>query len=481
MYKRAFHGWMKHVDFILLDELSLFLVLVAAYAGPFALAFPSESNPMGLIALILEINLLLIIASDFLETVVHNSDWTEFKLTVRHCFYLLSFTFLAMLIRDGEFIYPPVTVFICFFLYLLLSFVSRILWRRFLFKQVRNKDTQKALLIVTYEKYALDILRPLKEYAFGSYTANGIVLIDRDAEGEWIEGVPVVANVSNAANYICKAWTDEILFFRSSHDEKTQSLIERCREMALTLHFYSPVQGIGENKQIIERIAGYEVLTANLNLMNPYDAFIKRGFDLLIGLIGSLIALLVMVIVGPMIKKASPGPLLFKQERIGQNGKKFKMYKIRSMYMDADEKKKELEQLNTHADGMLFKMDFDPRVIGNRILPDGTKKTGIGDFIRRTDLDELPQFFNVLRGDMSVVGTRPPTVDEWEKYQYHHRARMSIRPGVTGLWQVNKSKDKMPFDEVVKLDTEYITTWSIREDVKLIFLTIASIFRGMKK
>ena len=251
--------------------------------------------------------------------------------------------------------------------------------------------------------------------------------------------------------------------------------------MALTLHFYTPIQGIGENKQTIERIAGFEVLTANMNLMSPYHAFVKRMFDIVIGLIGSAAALMVMAVTAPIIKKASPGPLLFKQERVGENGKKFHMYKIRSMITDADERKADLEGQNSHADGMLFKMEFDPRVIGNRILSDGTKKTGIGDFIRRTDLDELPQFFNVLRGDMSVVGTRPPTVDEWEKYQYHHRARMSIRPGVTGLWQINKQKDNLPFEEVVRLDTEYINNWSASEDIRIIFQTIASMFRNIKK
>ena len=224
-------------------------------------------------------------------------------------------------------------------------------------------------------------------------------------------------------------------------------------------------------------MAGYNVVTTNLNMITPYDALIKRILDVIFGLFGCLLALAVMAVVGPKIKKLSPGPLLYKQERIGENGKKFKMFKIRSMYMDADRRKAELEAQNSHSDGMLFKMDFDPRVIGNEILPDGTQKTGIGDFIRRTNLDELPQFFNVLRGEMSVVGTRPPTVDEWEKYQYHHRARMSIRPGVTGLWQISDQKDHMSFDEVVKLDTEYIANWSKHRDLWIIFRTLVNAIR----
>ena len=107
------------------------------------------------------------------------------------------------------------------------------------------------------------------------------------------------------------------------------------------------------------------------------------------------------------------------------------------MYMDAEERKKELMAQNKISDGLMFKMDFDPRIIGNKILPDGTRKTGIGEFIRKTSLDEFPQFINILLGDMSLVGTRPPTVDEFKQYEARHKRRLSMKPGLTGLWQVS--------------------------------------------
>ena len=125
---------------------------------------------------------------------------------------------------------------------------------------------------------------------------------------------------------------------------------------------------------------------------------------------------------------------------------------------------------------MMFKLDFDPRIIGNELLPDGTKKTGIGDIIRRTSLDEFPQFFNVLLGQMSLVGTRPPTVDEWEKYEYHHRARLAVKPGITGMWQVNGRSEITDFEEIVRLDTLYITNWSPRLDMDILFKTIGVLF-----
>ena len=132
------------------------------------------------------------------------------------------------------------------------------------------------------------------------------------------------------------------------------------------------------------------------------------------------------------------------------------MIKIRSMKLNAEAEKEKLQQQNTIKDGMMFKLDWDPRIIGNQELPDGTRKTGIGEFIRKTSLDEFPQFFNVLKGDMSLVGTRPPTPDEWEKYAHHHRARLATKPGITGMWQISGRSEIKDFEEVVKLDTDYI-------------------------
>ena len=151
------------------------------------------------------------------------------------------------------------------------------------------------------------------------------------------------------------------------------------------------------------------------------------------------------------------------------------MYKFRSMYRDAEERKKELMEKNRIKDGMMFKLDFDERIIGNKIMPNGEKKTGIGDFIRRTSLDEFPQFVNVLKGDMSLVGTRPPTVDEWEKYELHHRARLSIKPGITGMWQTSGRSNITDFEEVVRLDTEYIKNWTPGLDIRILLKTVVSI------
>ena len=136
-------------------------------------------------------------------------------------------------------------------------------------------------------------------------------------------------------------------------------------------------------------------------------------------------------------------------------------YAIRFML---EERKKELMNQNRVKDGMMFKIENDPRIIGG--------KRGIGNFIRNYSIDEFPQFWNVLKGDMSLVGTRPPTVDEWEKYDLHHRVRLSVKPGITGMWQVSGRSEITDFEEVVKLDKKYITEWRMGLDVKILFQTV---------
>lgn len=152
------------------------------------------------------------------------------------------------------------------------------------------------------------------------------------------------------------------------------------------------------------------------------------------------------------------------------------MYKFRSMYPDAEERKQELMEENRIKDGMMFKLDWDPRIIGSKQLPNHKNKKGIGNYIRDWSLDEFPQFFNVLKGDMSLVGTRPPTLDEWQKYEMRHRARMSMKPGITGLWQVSGRSNITDFEEVVKLDTEYINNWSMGRDLRILLKTVKVMF-----
>ena len=214
------------------------------------------------------------------------------------------------------------------------------------------------------------------------------------------------------------------------------------------------------------------MLTTTLNYASGRDLFLKRLIDICGGIVGCIITGILFVILAPLIYIQSPGPIFFSQERVGKNGKRFKIYKFRSMYLDAEERKQELMEQNRVEDGMMFKLEFDPRIIGCKKRADGTIKKGVGNYIRDWSLDEFPQFFNVLKGDMSIVGTRPPTMDEWGKYEIHHRARLATKPGITGMWQVSGRSDITDFEEVVALDTKYINDWSIGLDIKILFKTV---------
>jgi len=257
-------------------------------------------------------------------------------------------------------------------------------------------------------------------------------------------------------------------------------------EMGIAVH-----RGITKNKAMsgnfnqIEKIGDYTVITASMNYASTSQLVAKRAMDILGGLVGCLITMLVTIFVAPAIYIASPGPIFFSQERIGRNGRKFKMYKFRSMYMDAEERKKELMAQNKVSDGMMFKMDFDPRIIGNKILPDGTKKTGIGQFIRKTSIDELPQFWNILKGDMSFVGPRPERkyfVEQIKAINPDYELLYQLRPGLfSPATLYNGYTDNMEkMLRRLRMDLDYLAHHTLWLDTKIIFLTVLSILSGKK-
>ncbi len=353
-------------------------------------------------------------------------------------------------------------------LHMVLGCALRQIYKKLLQKRIKH-EKRRAVLIVAPEARAAEVAQMLLTTANDAFDLAGLVLSDRDAQGETLNGIPVVANLSDAAEYICREWVDEV-FIEADAIKAAKKLVAQCQEMGVVVHEQLMLESGVSQKQLVEHIGDYTVLTSTVNYATPFQALVKRLMDIVGGLIGCVLAGIIILIVGPQIKKASPGPIIYSQERIGQNGRRFKFYKIRSMYLDADERKKDLMKENRVSDGLMFKLDFDPRIIGNEILPDGTKKTGIGAFIRNTSLDEFPQFFNVLKGDMSLVGTRPPTVDEWDKYELHHRARMAMKPGITGMWQVSGRSDITDFEQIVKLDTHQRCWFCIHREYRSRYL-----------
>ena len=196
---------------------------------------------------------------------------------------------------------------------------------------------------------------------------------------------------------------------------------------------------------------------------------IKRIMDILGSLVGLVFTVLLTPFIALAIRLDSPGPVFYRQKRIGLNGREFRIVKFRSMYMDADEMKDELLNENEMS-GPIFKITNDPRI------------TKVGRFLRQTSLDELPQFYNILIGQMSLVGTRPPTPDEYIQYKLQYRRRLSIKPGLTGLWQVSGRSDITDFEDVLRLDLHYIDHWSLGLDIKILLKTLGVVFhkRGAK-
>lgn len=215
----------------------------------------------------------------------------------------------------------------------------------------------------------------------------------------------------------------------------------------------------------INKLNDFYLASFSIRNYSFLEILIKRIIDIIGSLVGLIFTLIIGIFISPAILIESPGPILFKQNRVGRNGRIFTMYKFRSMYKDADSDKSKLAGKNKMK-GLLFKVDNDPRI------------TRVGKFIRKTSIDELPQFFNVLIGDMSLVGTRPPTIDEYEQYLSHFKRRLSFRPGVTGIWQTSGRNNVMDFDKVLAMDLLYIHDWSILLDIKLILKTIVIVIMG---
>ena len=337
---------------------------------------------------------------------------------------------------------------------------------------------KRSLLIITTKSMLDTVVYNIRNFNYEMFHVAGVAVIDCDMVGHDCGGVTVVANADTVADYVCREWVDEVFVNLPDDAPYSETLLNQLTEMGAVVHMkLAKTSNLIGEKKFVERLGIYTVLTTSINYATTKQLFMKRALDILGGLVGCLITVILTVILGPLIYIQSPGPIFFSQVRVGKNGKKFKIYKFRSMYMDAEERKKELMKQNRVKDGMMFKLEWDPRIIGTKKLPDGTIKKGIGNIIRDFSLDEFPQFFNVLKGDMSLVGTRPPTVDEWEKYDLHHRARLATKPGITGMWQVSGRSNITDFEDVVKLDRQYIAEWNFALDIKILFKTVLVVFK----
>lgn len=478
MYEKGIKGWFKHFDFVVLDLICLQIAFWLSYiiynggGNPYA-------NPLyrNMAVTVVFLDIIIIFFQETFKNVLKRGYYREFAVTVKQAIFVLMLSTLYLFAMQVGHQYSRITLVLMVGIYAVLTYAVRLLWKKQLLKRIKNGG-ERSLLIITDRRVAEKVVENIRENSFFRFKMTGLIILDQDMVGQKISNVPVVSNIQNASNYIGKEWVDEVLIASTPDVKCPDKLLNEIMEMGVTVHQYlaRTVENVGR-KQFVETIGKYTVLTTSINTMTMKQAFMKRALDIVGGLAGCILTGIIFVFIAPIIYISSPGPIFFSQTRIGKNGKPFKMYKFRSMYMDAEERKAELAKENRVKDGMMFKLDFDPRVIGNKIMPDGRKKTGIGQFIRNTSLDEFPQFANVLLGQMSLCGTRPCTMDEWEKYELHHRARMAVKPGLTGMWQVSGRSEITDFEEVVRLDREYINNWSMGLDFRILLKTVAVVFK----
>lgn len=328
----------------------------------------------------------------------------------------------------------------------------------------KKKKNVQFFLVTTKERavYAVEQLKKNESWVSRIY---GICIVDDNMTGQKIDGIPVRADNDTFIDYIRKEVVDEVFIdVPYATGASLRQYIMELENMGVVVHLNIEIlENFNDFKKSLSMLGNIPVITFANNYYDANKMLIKRIMDILGSLVGIVLTLIVTVFLAPVLLIESPGPLIFKQKRVGKNGRYFYLYKFRSMYKDAEERKKSLMAQN-EMKGHMFKLKDDPRI------------TKVGKFIRKTSIDELPQFFNVLRGDMSLVGTRPPTVDEFKKYEGYHKRRLSMKPGITGMWQVSGRNNVSDFEEVVKLDLEYIDNWNIGLDFKILFKTIGIVF-----
>ncbi len=376
---------------------------------------------------------------------------------------LLGFIFA---IKQGS-NFSRIFIFLFFLLNILIVFVARSYMKIIMLLAYKKSSSSRKVMLITISKSAPGIIRRIKSEYEWNANVSTIALLDKSRIGEKIEGVEVVADRDNLLDMAMLRVVDEVfIHLPNKFNMELEELILELEKMGIIVHMNLNIfNNLNVKEKIIDEFISYQVITYSSKLFDQEQVILKRLMDIGGSLIGCLATILLTIILTPIILIESPGPVFFSQTRVGKNGRKFKIYKFRSMHRDADQRKAELMNHN-EINGPMFKMENDPRI------------TKVGRFIRKTSLDEFPQFFNVLKGDMSLVGTRPPTEDEFERYETRHRRRLSLKPGLTGLWQVSGRSDIDNFEDVVKLDLQYIDNWSFKLDLKLMLKTIGVVVLG---
>lgn len=475
MYKRERNKWIKHIDFIISDVICINLSVFCAYV---------LRNGMGNVYLLADYRNVIIIAllmhfcvtffTNVYSGILRRGYLQEAKKIVWHNIALWGLMVAYMFATKSSARVSRITVFAFFLINCVLMYLVHTIMKRH-HKKYADNQKKENLIVLTNQEHVRICIDKLENGPNKRYSIQGIALPKGEGENrESIDGVPIVARGEEIFEYACRNVVDSVYICLPDASRATnEELVNTFLTMGVEVNINVDMLGHSLPNAGFATINEAAVVTTSINQPSQLGLFAKRAIDICAGIVGSIITIVLAIFIAPAIKIADPkGPVIFTQYRVGKNGRPFKFYKFRSMYSDAEERKKEFMSQNK-MDGLMFKLDADPRIIGSG--PDGTKK-GLGHFLRASSLDEFPNFFSILKGDMSLVGTRPPTMDEYEKYELHHKSRLAIKPGLTGMWQVSGRSDMTDFEEIVKLDTEYIKNWSMGLDLRIIFKTVWVVF-----
>lgn len=502
MYERNQKSWTKHLDFMLLDAICLEVSFLLAYIFRFDLVnlkvmltqdfFDVQYKKIMLWILIFHV--MIILLSNPYSGILKRSFQSECKRVFLHNLYMLLGLVMIMFMEQSSVLYSRIVIFLfpSFSVFIMLGY--REAYKYILRRHINNSDKQDCVLLVAPRSEIDNILRQFYSERISTLKIVGIVLVNDDSitgeegigaamrqaaavseasapgavRGEVIWGIPVVGDENSLYEYARTNIVDEVLLY--THADDFENITKTFISMGITVHICLDSL-IETHKTTLNQVNGIPVVTAYANLVSYKQMVVKRLIDICFGLVGSVAAIILTIFVAPMIWIADPGPVFFRQERVGRNGRTFKIWKFRTMCVNADAMKAELMDQNEIQTEGMFKMENDPRIIGIN------KKFSVGAFLRDTSIDEFPQFFNILGGSMSLVGTRPPTVDEYETYKLHHKGRLAIKPGLTGMWQVSGRSKITDFEKVVKLDKYYIEHFSLGLDFKIILRTIKVVLK----
>ena len=429
------------------------------------------------LCLLLLAYLIAFLTFDQSENIVTRSRLREFKLSVKFNLLLALINSAGLLLTKAALLSSRYFLVAVPVINIFLMTGAHGLLKKLLTSAKRKNSMENLVGIVTTREHAEAMVQELHRDWSKRLTGIALLELPDDQITGQIDGVDIKANYNSFMDWLRQAALDEVYVdIPMDSGDSFVPYLKEMESMGLTVHFRLPLLDRIEDvccdetstarlSRSLSRCAGGNVVTMGTVELKLRDQALKRLLDIVGGLVGCILSIPIIAIVAIPLKLESPGPLVFKQRRVGRNGRVFYIHKLRSMYVDAEERKKELMAQN-EMNGLMFKMQDDPRI------------TKVGKFIRKTSIDELPQFFDVLRGDMSLVGTRPPTLDEYKQYESHHKRRLSMKPGITGLWQVSGRSNIEDFEEVVKLDTQYIDNWTIWQDIKILFKTVWVVFAG---